>query len=227
MRIIYSLFLYSRGAIFLLMFGPLLILTPFFSKSAIYPFAKFISKGIFRCFNIKREIIGSFPDNLGPFILMHNHTSFLDLFLLPTLIKGKFTGLIAAENFSIPLIGTMLRRLQAIPVYRSSHSKALESIKIAESYLKKGYHIAIFPEGTRTITGKINAFKKGGFHMAYNTKTKILPIIVQGLYEIKPKTRWSIKPSIVKIIILDPIDIVNKSVDEILEETQNIYLQYD
>tara|TARA_B100001142_G_C14287711_1_gene637661 strand:- start:446 stop:1129 length:684 start_codon:yes stop_codon:yes gene_type:complete len=227
MRIIYSLFLYSRAALFLLIFGPILLLIPFFSKNAVYPFSKFFSKGIFRCFNIRSKVIGSFPDNLGPFILMHNHTSFLDLFLLPTLIKGKYTGLIAAENFSIPLIGTMLRRLKAIPVYRSSHSKALESIKIAENYLKEGYHIAIFPEGTRTITGKISAFKKGGFHMAYNTKTKILPIIVKGLYEIKPKTRWILKPDIVKITILDPIDIVNKSVDEILEETQNIYLQYD
>ena len=227
MKTIYSLFLYTRATLFLLFFGPILLIMPLFSKNLVYPFAKFISKGIFRCFNIKRKVIGSFPNNLGPFILMHNHTSFLDLFLMPTLIKGKYTALIAAKNFKIPLIGNILRKLKGIPVYRSNHSKALKSIKIAENYLKQGYHIAIFPEGTRTITGKLNKFKKGGFHMAVNTNAKILPIIVQGLYAIKPKNRWIIKPDIVNIIILDPIDSVNKSVDELLEETMNLYLQYD
>ena len=80
---------------------------------------------------------------------------------------------------------TILKRINAIPIHRFNHAKAIDALKTAESQIKQGYHIAIFPEGTRTITGKLNKFKKGGFHMAINTNTKILPIIVQGLYEIK------------------------------------------
>ena len=156
---------------------------------------------------------------------MHNHTSFLDLFLIPSIINGKYTGIIAAKNFKIPLIGLILKRIKGIPIYRKNHNKAIESLRIAENYLKSGYHIAIFPEGTRTITGQLNTFKKGGFHMALNTNTKILPIIVQGLYSIKPKTRWTIKPGIVKITILDPINVVNKSVDELMSETRKLYLE--
>ena len=172
-------------------------------------------------------IIGHFPKESGPFIMMHNHSSFLDLFLLPAMINGKYTGIIAAKNFKIPIIGSILYRLKGIPIYRNSHNKAMESLKIAEKYINEGYHIAIFPEGTRTVTGTLNEFKKGGFHMAINTQTKILPIIVQGLYSIKPKTRWTIKPGVVKITILDPVNVVNKSVDELIDEIRSLYLKYD
>ena len=65
----------------------------------------------------------------------------------------------------------------------------IKGIKKAEEVIKEGYHIGIHPEGTRTLHGKMNPLKKGGFHMAINTKVKILPIIIRGLYDIKPKTR--------------------------------------
>ena len=68
-----------------------------------------------------------------------------------SIINGKYTGIIAAKNFKIPLIGLILKRIKGIPIYRKNHNKAIESLRIAENYLKSGYHIAIFPEGTRTI----------------------------------------------------------------------------
>ena len=221
-----SIYLYTKASIFFIFFSPIMILYTIFFPSQLYKFARFISKGIFMSFNIKIKIIGEFPVD-GPYILMHNHTSFLDLFLLPTIIKGKYTGIIAKKNFSIPLIGSILKQLHAIPINRSNIKSAKESIAIAEQFLQKGFHIAIFPEGTRTINGKLNPFKKGGFHMAINTNTKIIPIIVQGLYNIKPKTRWTIQPGTVNIIINDPIETTNKNIDTLLSEVESIYLDYD
>jgi len=200
-----------------------MIFIAIFFPSLLYKYARFLSKGIFWCFNIKREIIGEFPDD-GPYILMHNHTSFLDLFFLPTVIKGKYTGVVAAKNFKIPLIGSILHRLNAIPIHRFNHAKAIDAIKVAEQKIQDGYHIAIFPEGTRTIDGKLQKFKKGGFHMAFNTKTKILPVVIKGLYEIKPKTRWTIYPGVATMVILDPLDVSKKSVDDLMEETRRLYL---
>ena len=220
-----SIYLYTKASIFFIFFSPIMILCTIFFPSQLYKFARFISKGIFMSFNIKIKIIGEFPVD-GPYILMHNHTSFLDLFLLPTIIKGKYTGIIAKKNFNIPIIGYLLRKLKAIPIQRSNISSAKESIKLAESLVGKGFHIAIFPEGTRTITGKLNPFKKGGFHMAINTNTKILPILVQGLYSIKPKTRWTIIPGTVQLTIHEPVEVLNKTVDELLTEVESIYLKY-
>ena len=218
MKKIYSIWLYGKALLFIILFFPPILIIAIITPSLLYKYACFLSKGIFWSFNIKREVIGDFPDN-GPYILMHNHTSFFDLFFLPTVIKGKYTGLVAAKNFKIPLIGSILHRLKAIPIQRFNHNKALDALKIAEQRIKGGYHLAIFPEGTRTITGELNPFKKGGFHMAINTNTKILPIIVKGLYNIKPRNRWTINKGIAKMIIAKPINVANKTVEELLEET--------
>jgi len=226
MRQIYSIWLYGRTILFVLLFFPPMIAIALLVPSLMYQYAQFLSKGIFWSFNIKRNIIGEFPDD-GPYILMHNHTSFLDLFFLPTVIKGKYTGIVAAKNFKIPIIGSILYRIHAIPIHRFNHTKAINSMKIAEKKIQEGYHIAIFPEGTRTTTGDLNTFKKGGFHMAINTQTKILPVITQGLYSIKPKTRWTIHPGEATMIIKNPISTTDKTVEELLEEVRSIYLQYD
>ena len=225
MKILYSIWLYFKALLFIIIFFPIMLLITIIKPQLLYSYAQFLSKGIFWCFNIKRRIIGKFPET-GPYILMHNHTSFLDLFFLPTVIKGKYTGVVAAKNFKIPLIGSILYRLSAIPIHRFNHSKAIEAIKTAEKKIYEGYHIAIFPEGTRTVNGQLNKFKKGGFHMASNTNTKILPIIIKGLYEIKPKNRWTIHPGTATMIILDPIDITNKSIDDLMQETYQLYLNH-
>ena len=226
MKQIYSIWLYSKALIFIILFFPFIIVVAIFIPSLLYKYARFLSKGIFWSFNINRKIIGNFPED-GPYILMHNHSSFLDLFFLPTVIKGKYTAVVAAKNFKIPLIGSILRRLHAVPIQRFHHTEAINALKIAEERLQEGYHIAIFPEGTRTITGNLSPFKKGGFHMAINTQKKILPIIVKGLYSIKPKNRWTICKGEATMIICEPIEVTNKTLDELIEETHNIYLQHD
>ena len=220
----YSLFLYIRTFIFFIAIAPMMIFLSLLFPDSIYSFGKFISKGIFKCFNISIDIKGKFPEK-GPYILMHNHTSFLDLFLLPSIIHGKYTGVVAAKNFKIPIIGMILRRINAIPIYRSDRQKAIESIKTAELLIQKGFHIAIFPEGTRTIDGNLSQFKKGGFHMAVNTQTSIVPITVHGLFNIKPKTRWTLYPGKVTLTIHKPIKSINKTVNTLLNETLDIFKQ--
>ena len=161
-----------------------MILVPKYS----YKIASKLSYILFKSFGVKYKILGIFPDN-GPFVIMHNHSSFLDLFFLPIIIKEKYTGIIAAENFKIPIIGLILHRMKGIPIHRKNKTHSRKSIEIAQDLIKEGYRIAIFPEGTRTNTGKLSQLKKGGIHMAINSKAKILPIIIRGLYDIKPKTR--------------------------------------
>ena len=221
MKQIYSIWLYGKTVLFIIFFFPIMLAIAIIFPSLLYKYACFLSKGIFWSLNITREVVGEFPDN-GPYILMHNHSSFLDLFFLPTVIKGKYTGLVAAKNFKIPLIGSILHRIKAIPIHRFNHTKALNALKIAEQRIKGGYHLAIFPEGTRTITGKLNPFKKGGFHMAINTNTQILPVIVKGVYHIKPRNRLTINKGIAKMIIAKPISVANKTVEDLLQETYNI-----
>ena len=174
-------------------------------------------------FGCKINIKGKFPPNQY-FVIMANHSSFLDAFAIPTVLQGKFSAIAAEMNFKIPIYATFLKKLKVISIDRSNQQQAIQGIIQAEKVLKSGYHIVILPEGTRTVDGKLRKFKKGGFHLAKNTKVNILPIVVNGLFNIKPKNRWVIKPGLIEINICKPIETQNKSVNEIILETHNIFL---
>ena len=148
---------------------------------------------------------GVFPSD-GTYIIMMNHSSFLDVFIFPLIPKGAYSGVTAVENFKIPVFSTIIRRIQAIPVERKNLFMAIESIKKAEEVLKRGIHIGILPEGTRTVDGKIGDMKKGGFHMAINTGISIVPVGVSGAFNFKPKNRWWFRPGPITINIGDSIN---------------------
>ena len=163
----------------------------------------------------------------GQYIIMMNHTSFADVFYPIQVARGKYTAILASWNFKIPIWSRMLKSFKAIPVYRRNRNKAIESIKKAEHIIKSlGYHIVIFPEGTRTINGKLQPFKKGGFHMAINTKTPIIPVVVKGGFKFKPKNRWYIKPTIIEIEVCDVINVneYNKdNLNDLIDKTHSVF----
>ena len=150
------------------------------------------------------RILGTFP-NTGTFIIMMNHSSFLDVFLFPLIPRGPYSGVAAIENFKIPIFSTLIRRLHAIPIDRKNTKLAIQSIQKAEDVLNSGIHIGILPEGSRTVTGKMGNLKRGGFHMAINSGTSIVPVGISGAFSFKPKNRWWIKPGLIKINIGSPI----------------------
>ena len=148
---------------------------------------------------------GTFPSD-GTYIIMMNHSSFIDVFIFPLIPMGIYSGVTAVENFKIPVFSTIMKRIQAIPVERKNRFAAIESIKKAEEVLKKGVHIGILPEGTRTVDGNIGDMKKGGFHMAINTGISIIPVGVSGAFNFKPKNRWWFRPGPIHINIGDAIN---------------------
>jgi 1-acyl-sn-glycerol-3-phosphate acyltransferase len=121
-------------------------------------------------------------------------------------MESPCTALIAKENYRYPIWKSMLKRWDAIPIDRSNKQAAIESVKAAEEFLKTGMNVIILPEGTRTITGNLSRFKKGGFHMAYNTKIPIVPIGCIGAFEFKPKNRWTLSPRTITVNFGDPMD---------------------
>jgi 1-acyl-sn-glycerol-3-phosphate acyltransferase len=147
---------------------------------------------------IRIKIIGS-PPPPGHHIYMFNHSSFVDVFLFAYLMRGPCTALIATKNYSYPILGSILKRFKGIPIERNNNKSAIKSIEQAQEMLSTGHDVVILPEGTRTTTGNLKRFKKGGFHMAYNTKAPIVPVGCIGAFEFKPKNRWSLSPRTITI----------------------------
>ena len=200
-----SLLIYTIMAVPLILVGLLFVISVILAPSKMNTFGRLTSISVLKLLFINFKIKGTIPKD-RPMILMFNHSSFIDPFLFAYASPGKTTGITAVENYKYPVFGWMLKKWRAIPIDRSSISKAKESIRKGEEALKDGYNVIILPEGTRTMNGKIRKFKKGGFHMAVNINAPILPIGSKGAYEFKPKNRWYIKPGRVTLNVGEIIE---------------------
>lgn len=129
------------------------------------------------CFyHVKKVGNAELPE--GPFIIIANHASYLDIFLLPSIIsKQRFLFLGKAELLQYPLIKTYFKRLH-IPVYRNSPIKSAKSLVHAAKAIKAGWSLVIFPEGGIPDVQAPNLvpFKEGAFQLAKSRKVPIVPI---------------------------------------------------
>ena len=141
----------------------------------------------------------------GTYIVMTNHQSALDIFLIDSLFK-HFKWVSKDENFKLPFLGWILTFNRAVRVYRSD-SKAFEKFRNqAISTLKKKNSIMVFPEGTRSRSGNIGRFMDGAFIIAMETKTDILPMVIDGTGKAIPKKGFSLSgKQDITLKVLDPL----------------------
>lgn len=218
-----SILIYLRAFIAFFTIAPILIIVILVCPPVRYKVLVLFCRFMIFVFGCKLVVNGEFPKNQF-FVIMANHVSFLDVFAVPCVLKGNFSAVAASKNFQIPIYSSILKIMKVVSINRSNKENAIEGITQAQEVLKSGYHIVILPEGTRTTTGNLLPFKKGGFHLARNTQANILPIITKGLFSIKPKNRWTIQPGIIEINILKPINVKDKEVDLLLDETYKSFI---
>ncbi|MBR6084604.1 MAG: 1-acyl-sn-glycerol-3-phosphate acyltransferase [Spirochaetales bacterium] len=115
------------------------------------------------------------------FCFVSNHTSMLDIVLLLGYLRCH-TGFVAKrELLFVPLINVMIAMSHSVFINRRSLKKSVRAIRKAGERLRKGHSMVIFPEGTRSKTGKIGVFKHGAFRMATESGAEIVPVTVKGL----------------------------------------------
>lgn len=123
--------------------------------------------------------------NSSPYIICANHTSYLDIFLMYSLLpKNKFLFLGKSEILNYPLVKTFFKGLN-IAVFRDDRFKAAKSFIQAKNSIKEGWCIVIFPEGgIPETTPYLIPFKDGAFKLAKTAKVGILPITFQNNYRL-------------------------------------------
>ena len=150
--------------------------------------------------NIKKE---------QSYVVVSNHQSYYDIFLIYGWIGVDLKWIMKKELRKIPGIGFGSEKVGHIFLDRSNSKKALESINEAKRKLINGTSVVIFPEGTRSKTGEVGQFKKGGFKIAFDLGLPILPVTVIGTKDILPTDSINLLPGKVKMIIHEPIDIAH------------------
>ena len=224
MKIIISIILYLLGFVAFLIGGIILLIISMFSIKLMYKYIYYFCHVVMFMMGVRINIKGEFP-NKGTFVIMSNHGSFIDVFVLPPSLRGKFTAVVEASNLKIPLFGSLLKKIKAVPIIRENKESAMKSIKFAEEVIHKHkYHMVILPEGTRTLNGDLQKFKKGGFHMAINTQTPILVVAMRNTYLYKPKNRWTLSPRTIDVIIGPVINIEgynSNNIQDLVDKTRN------
>jgi 1-acyl-sn-glycerol-3-phosphate acyltransferase len=103
-----------------------------------------------------------------------------------------------------------------IPLDRSDGRKAIKSLEEAAERIRNGRAIIIFPEGTRSLDGKLLPFKKGGFLLAKKAGVPIIPVTIKGSRDINPPGRFLIKRGVITIHFWPPIDPTETPKTEVL-----------
>jgi 1-acyl-sn-glycerol-3-phosphate acyltransferase len=141
-----------------------------------------------------------------PCIFMANHVSNLDPPVLLPLIPGRTAVFVKKVLMKIPFIGMAMRMGGFVAVDRSGkRESAKESIQQASKVLASGVHITSFPEGTRSRTGRLQAFKKGPFYLAQQTSAPIIPVSIHGTEGMMRKGSLQITPGDAHVSFHPPI----------------------
>jgi len=120
------------------------------------------------------------------YVMVANHQSLLDILVLFRLfVHYKWVSKI--ENFRLPFVGWNMSLNRYIKLRRGDGESIQQMMAACEKTLAQGSSVMIFPEGTRSVDGKLKSFKHGAFTLARTTRCPILPIVVEGTSQVLPK----------------------------------------
>lgn len=139
------------------------------------------------------------------YVMTANHQSAVDIFVMFRLLV-HYKWVSKTENFKIPFIGWNMRMNRYIEIRRGGVKAGQRMMRDCEKALAQGSSVMIFPEGTRSETGRLRPFKRGAFELAKSAGRSILPIVIQGSSDALPKRGVKIRGSHrIRIRVLPPL----------------------
>jgi 1-acyl-sn-glycerol-3-phosphate acyltransferase len=128
-------------------------------------------------------------EHLAPgkaYLVMSNHQSHYDIPVLFHVLGRNLRMVAKIELFKLPVFGKAMQEAGFIAIDRADRHRAVASLAVAKEKLAQGTSVWIAPEGTRSRTGELLPFKKGGFMIAMETSWPILPVTIKGTRDALP-----------------------------------------
>jgi len=163
------------------------------------------SRRVLKICGVKVNIRGveNIPDEAVLF--MANHQSSFDIAIfLGCIYKNK--GYISKPGiFKIPFIRNWMDELRCVEISQTDVRQGLKAVLAGIDILKDGYSMVVFPEGTRSLDGKLLEFKAGTFKLATKSKVPIVPVTIDGAINVMRKGDILVKSRPVTVTIHPPI----------------------
>lgn len=168
---------------------------------------------------IKKEIVNQDKEDFKkPSVIIANHQSPIDLMLILQLYP-KILILTNEKQWNKKLYGTFLKYADFIPADMEWESL----LEKARRKVEEGYSIMIFPEGTRSETGKIKRFHKGAFYLANELGLELLPVLIHGANQVLSKNEFYSKRGTMTTLILPRINLAAGSYGKVIrQQTKNV-----
>lgn len=137
--------------------------------------------------DLRAEGVENVPTS-GGFVYASNHQSVIDILVLGAVLPGDFKWAAKQSLWKIPFLGWHLKLAGHVPVERGRGARVAASVigRFVE-VLKAGKPLLIFPEGTRSEDGLLRGFRNGGFHAAVRAGVPVVPVALEGTYELMKK----------------------------------------
>lgn len=193
----------------------LLLVSAPFDRNRVVPgrFLRIVGVLISKTFPPWRlRVEGRWPGK-GPYVVVANHQSILDILLLSRMPR-EMKWVAKEELFRIPWVGWMLRMSGDIAIRRGDAESGGEALARAKAYLGRGMSVMIFPEGTRSARGTLLPFKSGAFRLAIEAGVPVLPVAVHGTARGMPKGGPWVNPCRAVARLLEPIDVSGYSPEQ-------------
>lgn len=143
-----------------------------------------------------------------PYLLMANHQSQFDILSVVAVMSHfqlRWVG--KHELRKIPIFGLCLERTHQILIDRQNKTQTISTIRKVKALLSANISVLFFPEGTRSLDGRMLPFKPGGFAVAVETGVPIVPVTINGGHKLMPSGDWRIRSGEIEIIYNKPIQI--------------------
>ena len=224
--VLWRIWFYLLTAIPVILLFPILAITLFFPNG--YWFLFWIARNIWSPFVligtgfwIKRT--NGIPELKSTSIIIANHTSYIDIFIMFRLFKKPFVFVGKKELIQIPIFGYLYKRA-AIMVNRSDKKSRFAVYGFANKVIAKGYSICIFPEQDYVDESiLLNPFKRGAFKMAITNQLPIIPLV---FYDCKRKFPWYTNygyPGSLRVKALTKIDVATLKEEDLEELTMRTH----
>lgn len=165
-------------------------------------------------------------ENLDPrqsYVFVPNHQSAFDIFLVYGFLNQNVKWMQKQSLRKLPFVGFASEKAGHVFVDNSNSKARAASIKKAKEQIVEGVSMVIFPEGARSRSGQLGRFKRGAYYVAHDMKLPVVPLTINGAYDVMKRDGFRLRPGKIELVIHRPIpteSLAEAEIPNLIDETK-------